>query len=236
MAAEDREATAVAAADRLWELAGGAAAGSDAQLQFVKSFALLARSAGQLDTVAGLLDGSRDAGGADRGPDLRWELLTSLVAGGRAGQAEIDAELERDNTATGQHAAALAKAAIPTAGGEGGGLGRRSWSRATCPTPLQRRRDRRLHPRARHGPAGALRGRSTSTPSPGIVGHAARHELAQQIVVGLYPSQLTTPGDAWTPRMSSWTGWRSDSPALRRMVLESRDGVVRALRAQAADR
>ena len=47
--------------------------------------------------------------------DLRWELIASLVVGGRAGQEQIDAELEHDNTATGQNAAALAKAAIPTA-------------------------------------------------------------------------------------------------------------------------
>ena len=45
VAADHKEATAVAAADRLWELASGVPAGSDAQLQFVKSYALLARSA-----------------------------------------------------------------------------------------------------------------------------------------------------------------------------------------------
>ncbi|MET1022117.1 MAG: aminopeptidase N, partial [Arthrobacter sp.] len=58
VAAEHKEATTVAAADRLWELASRVPAGSDAQLQFVKSYALLARSAGQLDTVSGLLEGS----------------------------------------------------------------------------------------------------------------------------------------------------------------------------------
>ena len=115
VAEEHKEATAVAAADRLWELASSVPAGSDAQLQFVKSFALLARSAGQLDTVAGLLDGSRGAGRA-------WPW-TRTCAGNCSppwwpaaapGQEEIDAELEHDNTASGQNAAALAKAAIPT--------------------------------------------------------------------------------------------------------------------------
>ena len=89
-------------------------AGSDAQLQFVKSYALLARSAGQLDTVSGLLDGSLTLDGLTVDQDLRWELLASLVAGGRAGQERIDEELEHDNTSNGQNAAALAKAAIPT--------------------------------------------------------------------------------------------------------------------------
>ena len=45
---------------------------------------------------------------------MRWELLTALVVGGRQGQDRIDAELERDHTANGQNAAALATAALPT--------------------------------------------------------------------------------------------------------------------------
>ena len=44
VAAEHKDAATVAAADKLWELSSTAAAGSDAQLQFVKSFALLAAS------------------------------------------------------------------------------------------------------------------------------------------------------------------------------------------------
>ena len=114
VAEEHREATTVAAADRLWDLASAVPGGSDAQLQFVKSFALLARSGQQLDKVAGLLDGSVTLAGLTVDQDLRWELVASLVAGGRLGQEQIDAELERDNTSSGQNAAALAKAAIPT--------------------------------------------------------------------------------------------------------------------------
>ena len=34
--------------------------------------------------------------------DLRWELLISLVAAGRFGEAEIAAEAERDVTTTGR--------------------------------------------------------------------------------------------------------------------------------------
>ena len=116
VAEDHKEATAVAAADRLWELASGVTAGSDAQLQFVKSYALLARSAGQLDTVVRAAGGHRlTLEGLTVDRDLRWELIASLVTGGRAGQARIDAELEHDNTATGQNAATLATAAIPTA-------------------------------------------------------------------------------------------------------------------------
>ena len=156
VAEEHQEATSVAAADKLFELASTVPAGSDAQLQFVKSYALLARSAGQLDTVSGLLDGSLTLDGLTVDQDLRWELLTSLVAGGRAGQERIAEELEQDNTSNGQNAAALAASGNPHPGGEGRSLG----SDCGQGRPLQRPaglRGDRFHPGAGHVPAGAVR-------------------------------------------------------------------------------
>lgn len=231
VAEEHKEATAVTAADRLWELAAGVPAGSDAQLQFVKSYALLARSTGQLDTVAGLLDGSVILDGLTVDQDLRWELITSLVVGGRAGQEQIDAELERDNTATGQNAAALAKAAIPTAEAKAA-----AWESIVVKGEL----------------SNALQGSAVNgftrvlDPSllepyaekyfaavPGIVKERT-HALAQQIVVGLYPAQLTS--QATVERTDEFlASLPEDSAALRRMMLENRDGVARALRARQAD-
>jgi aminopeptidase N len=221
----------VAATDRLWELASGVPAGSDAQLQFVKSYALLARSPGQLDTVAGLLDGSRTLEGLAVDQDLRWELLASLVTGGRAGQEQIDAELEQDNTSSGQNAAALATAAIPTPEAKAA-----AWESIVVRGDLSN---------ALQGSAvnGFTRVLDTSLLEPysekyfeavpGIVADRT-HALAQQIVVGLYPAQLTTQEtvdrtDAFLAALPE------DSAALRRMMLENRDGVVRALRARRTD-
>ncbi len=231
VAAEHKEATATAAADRLWELASRVPAGSDAQLQFVKSYALLARSAAQLDTVAGLLDGSLELAGLTVDQDLRWELIASLVVGGRADQAEIDAELAQDNTATGQNAAALAKAAIPTAEAKAA-----AWDSIVVKGELSN---------ALQGSAvtGFTRVLDTSLLEPyaekyfeavpGIVENRT-HALAQQIVVGLYPAQLTT--QATVDRTDEFLATLpEDSAALRRMMLENRDGVARALRARAAD-
>ena len=115
VAPADRDAMTAAAADSLWELAAAAEPGSDSQLQFLKSFAGHAVSDGHLDTLAGLLSGDQSLEGLNIDADLRWELLTGLVAGGRLGEAEIAAELAQDATATGQLAAAMARAAIPTA-------------------------------------------------------------------------------------------------------------------------
>ncbi|MGO4230251.1 aminopeptidase N [Arthrobacter sp. YAF34] len=231
VAEEHQEATAVAAADKLWGLASAVAAGSDAQLQFVKSYALLARSTGQLDTVSGLLDGSLTLDGLSVDQDLRWELLTSLVAGGRAGQERIDEELAHDNTSNGQNAAALAKAAIPTPEAKA-----EAWESIVVKGELSN---------ALQGSAvaGFTRVLDTSLLEPyaekyfeavpGIVADRT-HALASQIVVGLYPAQLTT--QATVDRTDEFlAALPEDSAALRRMMLENRDGVARALRARQAD-
>ena len=231
VAEEHQEATAVAAADTLWDLASAVAAGSDAQLQFVKSYALLARSAGQLDTVSGLLDGSLTLDGLSVDQDLRWELLASLVAGGRAGQDRIDEELAHDNTSNGQNAAALAKAAIPTPEAKA-----EAWESIVVKGDLSN---------ALQGSAvtGFTRVLDTSLLEPyaekyfeavpGIVANRT-HALASQIVVGLYPAQLTT--QATVDRTDEFlASLPEDSSALRRMMLENRDGVARSLRARQAD-
>jgi aminopeptidase N len=231
VAEEHKEATAVAAADTLWDLASTVPAGSDAQLQFVKSYALLARSAGQLDTVSGLLDGSRTLDGLTVDQDLRWELLACLVAGGRAGQERIDEELAHDNTSNGQNAAALAKAAIPTAEAKA-----EAWESIVVKGDLSN---------ALQGSAvtGFTRVLDTSLLEPyaekyfeavpEIVANRT-HALAQQIVVGLYPALLTT--QATVDRTDEFlASLPDDTSALRRMMLENRDGVVRSLRARQAD-
>jgi aminopeptidase N len=231
VAEEHKEATAVAATDRLWDLASAAPAGSDAQLQFVKSYALLARSAQQLDTVSGLLDGSLALEGLSVDQDLRWELLASLVAGGRAGQERIDEELAQDNTSNGQNAAALAKAAIPTPEAKA-----EAWDSIVVKGDLSN---------ALQGSAvaGFTRVLDTSLLEPyaekyfeavpGIMANRT-HALASQIVVGLYPAQLTT--QATVDRTNEFlASLPEDSSALRRMMLENRDGVERSLRARQAD-
>ncbi|GAC1510836.1 MAG: aminopeptidase N [Pseudarthrobacter sp.] len=231
VAEEHRTATTTAAVETLWDLASAAAGGSDAQLQFVKSFALLASSTSQLDTVAGLLDGSVALDGLAVDKDLRWELLASMVAGGRLGQEGIDAELERDNTASGQNAAALATAAIPTPAAKAA-----AWESIVVKGELSN---------ALQGSAvkGFMRvlDRSLLEPYadkyfdavPGVVANRT-HALAQQIVVGLYPALLTTQ-DTVDRTDAFLAGLPADSAALRRMMLENRDGVARALRARAAD-
>ena len=110
----DREVVLAEIADALKDLAEQAKAGSDAQLQFVKFFTQFARTESQLDWAAAVLNGSEALAGLTIDADLKWELLTALVIGGRAGETEIAALEAQDNTANGQKAAVAARAAVPT--------------------------------------------------------------------------------------------------------------------------
>ncbi|WP_460465869.1 aminopeptidase N [Arthrobacter pigmenti] len=228
---EARKDTTAAAAESLWSLASNADGGTDAQLQFAKAFAALARTSGQLDRVAGLLDGAPALNGLDVDTDLRWELLTSLVAGGRADTAAIDDELARDNTSSGQRAAALAKAAVPTPEAKD-----RVWQSVVV-------KDENSKAMQQAQIAGFTRVHDTALlvpyvdkyfdAVPGIV-ESRTHELSQQIVVGLFPAQLTTARtqdktDAFLATLPA------SSNSLRRLMLENRDGIARALKAQQAD-
>jgi aminopeptidase N len=217
-------------ADAMDGLMRAAEGGSDQQLQFVRAFASSARSSEHLDAVAGLLDGSAPLAGLSIDTDLRWHLLHALVAAGRAGDAEIGAELARDRTATGERHAAAARSARPTAQAKAA-----AWAAVVESDDL---------------PNALL------TATIGGWGHPAHaellrpyvepyftalkdiwanrtNEMAQTIVVGMYPTVLAD--QELVDRTDAWLRDESLAPALRRLVLESRDGVARALRAQARD-
>ncbi|MCZ2403958.1 aminopeptidase N [Paenarthrobacter sp. Z7-10] len=232
IAEEDQEETSASAAEALWTLSQQAAAGSDSQLQFAKAFASFARTASQLDTVADLLDGSIALEGVSVDQDLRWELLTSLVTGGRLGPEAIDAELERDNTQTGQLAAAGARAAVPTAEAKAA-----VWDAVVVNGDMP-------NAAQRSAITGFTRVHNTALLQPFVdtyfgsirkVWATKSHEISSTIVTGLYPTLLVSQStldatDAFLAELGS------ETPALRRLVLESRDGVMRALKARAADR
>ncbi len=235
VAPEHRGDTEVAAADRLWELAQAAPAGSDLRLQLVRAFAARAATAAQLDVVAALLDGRRVLDGLVVDTDLRWDLLTGLVAGGRADAAEIDAELAADPTASGQRAAASARAAIPTAQAK-----EAAWAavvdRDDLPNALQTATIAgfgRVHDR------GLLRPFVTRYLDVLEQVWAQRtNEMAQNIVLGLYPTLLADdPDTRLVERTQEWlAGHRDAAPALRRLLAEELDAVRRSLVAQQVDR
>lgn len=108
-AALAHESLAAAAVDLL----ATAAPGGDHQLAWAQLLSWSARSRRQLDLVAVILGGAAGIPGLDAGAELRWALLRGLAAAGRAGEAEISAELARDATEAGLRNAAACRAAIP---------------------------------------------------------------------------------------------------------------------------
>ncbi len=89
--------------------------GSDHQLAWAELLAWTATSEEQVELVASLLDASTEVPGLAIDTELRWALLGRLVSTGRAADAEIDAELERDPTDSGVRRAATCRAAVPDA-------------------------------------------------------------------------------------------------------------------------
>ena len=89
--------------------------GSDWQLTWAQLLSATASTAGQLDLLAALLDGTAEIPGLAVDTELRWDMLLRLASAGRAADADIDAELERDATDAGRRCALSCRAAIPDA-------------------------------------------------------------------------------------------------------------------------
>jgi aminopeptidase N len=218
-----------AAADRLWELVQSAEAGSDNQLQFVKALALHARTEAQMDTVAGIHDGSVEVSGLDLSTDLKWELLTSLVAGGRAGEAEIAAAAEADRTATGALAAALARAAVPTAEAKA-----EAWKQVVDGTLSNTTQRQVLLGFQRVNDPALIAGYAEKY-FEGIEGvwNSRSHEMAETAATLGFPSSQVSQEtvDRATALVDAVKG---SNAALARVVAECRDDMARALKARAA--
>ncbi len=232
VAPEHRDAVAEAVAGRLLDLARAAEAGSDPQLQLVRAFAMHAATEEQLDAVAALLDGRERLAGLEVDTDLRWELLIALAAGGRAGGVEIDRELARDATAAGERAAASARAARPTAEAK-----QAAWASVVESDDLSSA----IQVSVIAG-FGRVHERSLLEPfvepyfsALGAIWATRTASTARRVAVGLYPTLLARPSLVErTDRFLASLG--PDRAGLRRLTLENRDGVLRAIRAQERDR
>jgi aminopeptidase N len=222
--------TLVMVADRLWELAQEAAAGSDIQFQFVKFFANLASTPEHGATLAGLRDGSITLEGLEVDTDLSWELLEGLVLTGAASQAEIEVALEADNTANGAQAAARATATIPTAEGKASAFAALV-DDDSLPNAIIRQTTVGYQHVNDPSVLEPLLQRYFDSLEP--IWKSRSYHIAETIVVGLYPSPLAN--QALVDATNAWLETHPDIPALRRLVIECLAGVERALMVQAKD-
>jgi aminopeptidase N len=217
--------------DTAYDASYAAAPGSDLQLAWVRTLASAARSDRHLELIAGLLDGNETIEGLSVDTELRWSLLRRLVVSGRAGEAEIEAELDLDNTSAGERHAYSARAAIPTAEAKA-----EAWAQVVTGNEL---------PNALQAAVigGFAQPEQTDLLRAYVEPYFAclvdiwtnrTHEIAGNIVEGLYPAALVE--QATLDRTDAYLEQTPDlPPALRRLLVEGKDSIARALRGRIRD-
>lgn len=224
--------------DALLDRARESAPGSDHQLAFVNALCASVLSPNHIAVLSTLLDNEPEAvnmPGLVIDTDLRWRIVTALATAGviDADGPEspfIDAEAERDPTAAGGRHAAQAAAARPQLA-----VKEADWQEVMEDDTL-------ANVTARSITIGFVRPGQEELLKPfrdkyfsAISGVWQRRssEVAQTVVVGLYPSW-----DISQEGLDAADRFLSDPdvpPPLRRLVLEGRAGVERSLRARGFD-
>ncbi|TCN58455.1 aminopeptidase N [Rhodococcus sp. SMB37] len=224
-------------ANRLLELARAAEPASDHQLTFVNALSTARLSPWHTEVFEELLGGDPAKVGLPGlvvDTDLRWRLVQALAAAGEI-DAEgvespfIDAEAERDPTAAGARQAAAARAARPQEA-----VKAQVWQTVVGDDTVPNITARSI-----------IGGFAPVGQSELLEPYVARYfaevpevwerrssEVAQTVVVGLYPSWSISEASV-TAADEFLAGDRP--PALRRLIIEGRAGIVRSLRAQAFD-
>jgi aminopeptidase N len=209
-----------------------AAPGSDHQLAWTHTLLGSARTPEQIEFVRGLLDGSTQLEGLAVDDELRWSVVQSLSALGAIGGEEIEAELQRDPSAAGQRHAATARALQPSAEAKA-----EAWRLAvhddTLPNAMQEAVIRGFN----HASQGELVAPYVERYFADIRGVWERRtsELAQNVVVGLFPTWSSTISQQTLDAADAFLADPDVPRALRRLVSEGRADVHRALTARAAD-
>ena len=218
-------------ADGLQNLLAKSEKGSDRQLALVRSFSAVATTDLQINRVAEILDGKEKIQGLNIDTDLRWTLLRRLVVMGKRDLAAIEEELTRDDTAMGREHAAGAKAAIPTLEAK-----QIAWTLVTTNESLP---NSEIH--------SALGGLSYIDhaeimknfidkyfDSVATLWNSRTHEIGQSLVTGLFPSSNITK--EVIEKSDKFLAENKDlAVGARRIIIEQKDALARALRAQEVD-
>jgi aminopeptidase N len=206
-----------------------AKAGSDHQLQFAKGFANTAITPAQLARIAAMLGGS--IAGLTIDAELRWFLFICGVKRGVFGPSDIENELALDKTAHGKQYGAMAYAQIPSKDAKA-----KAFSAITTADLSNT-----IHSYTCRGFNDPLHSEILSEFVDEYfdvllkVWETKGYEIAETTATLLFPSWVIS--DATVAKAQHWldvTG-KDASHALRRTILESRDAMARALKAQAAD-
>ncbi|MFF9627631.1 aminopeptidase N [Streptomyces fradiae] len=205
--------------------------GSEHQLTWARFFAAVAESGEDLALLEGLLAGTESVPGLDVDQELRWALLAPLAAHGRADESVLDAELARDDTASGKRHQVRCLAARPSEA-----VKAQAWADVV-------ESDRLSNALVEATIAGFAQPSRRDLTAPYTDRYFAAIErvwaersiqIGMDVVRGLFPAlqdraETLEATDAWL------AAHEDAAPALRRLVLEARDDLARALRAQECD-
>ncbi|WP_327269517.1 aminopeptidase N [Streptomyces sp. NBC_01218] len=208
-----------------------AAPGGQDQLTWARFFASSAASDQDFRLLGELLDGSAVIEGLDVDQELRWAFLFPLAAHGVADEAAIAAELARDDTASGKRHQVRCLAARPSAA-----VKDQAWAAVV-------ESDRLSNALVEATIAGFTRPSQRALLAPYTEKYFAAIErvwkersiqIGMDVVSGLFPGLQDDP--ATLEATDTWLKEHEDAaPALRRLVLEARDDLARALRGQECD-
>ena len=211
------------------ELLHAAEPGSDRQLTWAQLVAGLATTPEQIAFARGLLDGTVELPGLTVDTDLRWALVRRLASVGAVGDAEIDAELARDATDQGRNHALGARAGIPDAAHKA-----EAW---------------RLLTETELGPEGVVSlsdGFGIGEQAELTAGYVDAYFEALPRLWAERPEQMrallaarlfphTAASVELISRVDAFLEAEPRDGALRRVLIEARDGVERALRSRALE-
>ena len=215
-------------AEGLDNLTKNAAPGSDLQLLFARAFAQNAVTSSDIESVRALLNGS--APGLVVDADLRWFFIIALSERSAFTRAELDAELAQDNTTSGNCFYETALASVPSADAKD-----YAWNKIVNEEIMNSVRTALIagfqRPIQRELLANYVDRYFDSIIS---VWESKSYEGAAKIVSGLYPTWVLS--QATIDKTELWLSTTGkDAPAvLRKLVVDARDGLVRALKVQGA--
>ncbi|GAA3021594.1 aminopeptidase N [Microbacterium dextranolyticum] len=214
--------------DVAWQALQTATPGSDAQLAWARAVGAAAeRDDARADELWGMLRGEHPVPvGLALDPELRWIWLTALAATGHATAVDIDTELALDPSSHGEIAHRTAMASRPDAD-----VRAAAWQEAWADITLSNDHLDAVI-------AGVRAGGRRDLVAPFDADYFARIrpawtersiEIARRLVIGLFPASESLD------LVDAWLETHADAPAaLRRLVLEQRDGLARDLRVRAA--
>ncbi|MGG7614206.1 ERAP1-like C-terminal domain-containing protein, partial [Streptomyces sp. ZG43] len=203
--------------------------GGSAQLTWARFFASVASDEADLQLLGALLDGPARIDGLEMDQELRWTFLEPLATYGAVDEERIAAELARDDTASGKRHQVRCLAARPSEA-----VKAQAWAQVAESDALS-------NALVEATIAGFAQPSQRELTAPyaakyfeaiGRVWEEQSIQIGVLLVRGLFPSLQDGPEPL--AAADAWLNDHTDAPpALRRLVLESRDDLARAHRAQA---